>query len=53
LVGSFVVDNHENVNVNAGKVGKYRQLAIKKDTIREKNRQQSWRMSTLKNGSLK
>jgi hypothetical protein len=42
------LDNHENVDVNAGKVGRYRQLAIKTDTICEKNRQQSWQMSTLK-----
>ncbi len=48
MVGSFTLDNHENVDVNAGKVGRYRQLAIKTDTIREKNRQQSWQMSTLK-----
>ncbi len=48
MVGSFALDNHENVDVNAGKVGRYRQLVIKTDTICEKNRQQSWQMSTLK-----
>jgi hypothetical protein len=29
------VDKYENVDVNAGKVGRYCQLAIKKDTIRK------------------
>ena len=35
LVGSYEVDKYENVDVNAGKVGRYYQLAIKKDTIRK------------------
>ena len=38
MVGSFALDNHENVDENAGKVDRYRQLAIKTDTICEKNR---------------
>ena len=48
MLGIFALDNHENVDVNAGKVGNYRQLAIKTVTICEKNRQQSSQMSTLK-----
>ena len=48
MLGSFALDNHENVDVNAGKVGNYRQLVIKTVTICEKNRQQSSQMSTLK-----
>jgi hypothetical protein len=46
LVGSYAVENNKNVDVNAGKVGRYRQLVIEKDTIREKHLQESWRIGT-------
>ena len=49
LVGSYAVNNYGNVDVNAGKVGRHGQLAIQKDTIREKHWQESWRIGTFKN----